>query len=295
MDLADGGRIDWAAHPRLSFVRGDVLDAALVDELVGRCGLVLHLAAVVGVDEYIKQPEHVLDVNILGARNVLLACERHHRPVLMTSTSEVYGKNQDVLIEDSDSLLGPSVNRRWSYAVSKLAAEHYARALASLGLRYVIVRYFNVYGPLMDEPGRGRVISKFVGCIQRGEPLSLVDSGGAVRAFCYVDDAVEATVRLALALEEGDDGVSGRSFNIGRDEPVTIRDLAGMMIRLSGHERGMVDVPGARFFGSGFEEVPLRVPDVTALQSAIGFTAGTPLDEGLRRTLRYWHCLHKSE
>lgn len=289
-DLRDEGRVDWAAHPSLDFVRGDVTDESAVDAWVRRCGLVVHLAAVVGVDEYIQRPEDVLDVNVLGGRVVLRACQRHGVPVLAASSSEVYGKNDEPLREGSDTVLGDASNGRWCYAVSKLVTEHYARALGHAGLRFALVRYFNVYGPRGEAPGRGRVVSKFLGCLRDGRPLPLVDGGAAVRSFCYIDDAAEATARLALALE-ADAPVRGRVFNVGREEPVTIAELARAMIRLSGHAQGVVHVDGEAFFGPGFEEIPTRVPDTTALREAIGFRAETSLDEGLRRTLAPWGLL----
>jgi dTDP-4-amino-4,6-dideoxygalactose transaminase/nucleoside-diphosphate-sugar epimerase len=289
LDVQRGERLaGGAAGAR--FVEADVTDAAMVEAEVARAGLVIHLAAVVGVEEYLRRPERVLDVNILGSRNVMHACAQHGRPVLLASSSEVYGKNPFALREESDEVLGAPSRRRWSYAVSKAAAEHYAHALGDRGLAFAIVRYFNVYGALLDQPGEGRVLARFLGCLRDRRPLPLVDGGGAVRCFCYVDDAVEATVALALALEVGD-AVRARTFNVGRHEPVTMRRLAETLLRLSGRPLGTVDVPSGDLFGDGFEEIPQRVPDVSALREAIGFEARVPLDEGLRRLLAHWGLL----
>jgi dTDP-4-amino-4,6-dideoxygalactose transaminase/nucleoside-diphosphate-sugar epimerase len=277
----------------IDFLKADVLDEATIDRTVAEADSVLHLASVVGVDEYLRDPTDVLDTGILGSRNVLRAALRYGRPVLMASTSEIYGKTSTVLHEDSDSLLGPPHKPRWSYSIAKSAAEHYGFALASQGLCFAVVRYFNVYGPLLDAPGRGRVVAKFLGCLQEGRPLSLVDGGAAVRSLCYVDDAVEATVDLALALAPGEP-VAGRAFNVGRAEPVSMRQLAELMIELSGRDVGVRHVRGREFFGEGFEEIPYRVPDVSALHEAIGFTAHTDLREGMRRTLAHWGLLATS-
>jgi dTDP-4-amino-4,6-dideoxygalactose transaminase/nucleoside-diphosphate-sugar epimerase len=289
LDLADG-IVEPAARPSVTFVRGDVRDAELVDSLVARASLVLHLAAVVGVDEYLQRPDEVLDVGILGTRTVLASCLRRSRPVLLASTSEVYGKNLDVLSEDSSAVLGPLDRPRWSYAISKLAAEQWAHASARDGLSHVIVRYFNVYGPGLDTPGRGRVLAKMIGAVQRGEPITLVDGGNAVRSLCYVDDAVEGTVRLAESIER-DPRLGGRTFNIGRREPVTMRQLAEAVIRATGHTAGWVAVPGSEAFGPGFEEIPSRVPNVDAMREATGFTASIDLETGLRRTLASYGLL----
>ena len=270
--------------PSVRHVTADVRDAAAMDEAVRGCSLVLHLAAVVGVDEYLARPEEVLEVGILGTRNVLEACVRHGRPVVLVSTSEIYGKNTDPLHESADAVIGPVDRPRWSYAISKLASEQWAAALARRGLRHLTVRYFNVYGHGLDAPGQGRVLAKMVGAVQRGEPLTLVDGGEAVRCFCHVDDAVEATLRLATELESGD-RLLGRAFNVGRAEPVSMRALADLVVRLTGHRAGTRVVPGAQAFGAGFDEIPHRVPDVEALAEATGFRATIDLETGLRRTL----------
>lgn len=280
------GRIDG----QVERVEGDVRDAALVDSLVARSDRVIHLAAVVGVDEYLRRPLEVLDVNILGTRNVLLACTRHGRPVVFASTSEVYGKNAGTLDESKDRVYGPAHNNRWSYAISKSACEQYAYALANQGLIFSAVRYFNVYGPHLDAPGRGRVISKFLGRIQAAKPLELVDGGHAVRCLCYVEDAAEATARLAVSLDAGT-SFCDRSINIGRAEPMSMRCLAQLMIELSGHTAGIEEVAGVDHFGPGFEEIPHRVPDVEFLHEAIGFRARVDARTGLMRTLDHWGLL----
>lgn len=279
---------------RVEHVLGSVMDTALIEDLVARCSRVYHLAAVVGVDEYIHRPDDVLDVNILGTRTVLNACLRHQKPVLLTSTSETYGKNTNALHEEADRVYGSSANSRWSYAVSKSAGEHYARAYGKRGLNYVIVRYFNAYGPLLDSPGKGRVISKFLGAIQEKRPLTLVDGGEAVRSLCFISDAAEATARLGLAVAPGS-AVNGQAVNIGRVDPVSMKQLADLMIHLSGHQAGTVDVPGERFFGPGFEEIPYRVPRVDRLRELIGFEAKVTLKEGLTEVLAHWGLLAPEE
>ncbi len=270
---------------QVEWIKGDVRDAALIDQTVARCERVIHLAAIVGISEYLRDPVSVLDVGIMGTRNVLGACQRHGRPVLLASTSEIYGRAAGLLHEQSDAVLAaPSVGR-YCYAASKMAAEHYAFALARAGLMVTITRYFNVYGPRLGPPGSRRVVSQFLAAIRERAPLSLVDGGAAVRSFCHVDDAARATVELALALGQ-DPRVAGRAFNVGRNEPVAIRELARLMIELSAHRGGVREVAGRDFFGTGFEEIPNRVPDVSALREAIGFEATIGLAEGLTRTLR---------
>jgi len=282
LDVAPFGRLE--PHPALTCIPGDVRDAAVVGSLVAQSRRVVHLAAVVGVDDYMADPAHVLDVNVLGTRRVLQACLEHSRPVLLTSSSEVYGINDEVLTEGSARMYGSYRSPRWSYALSKSVGEQYAQAYAREGLAHVTIRFFNVYGPGLDSLGSGRVISKFLGHIRDGTPLPLVDGGHAIRSYCYVEEAIDATLALALAVS-ADSPLLGRAFNVGRAEPVSVRRLAERMIALSGHKAGTVDVPGAEFFGADFEDIPKRVPDVSALAEAIGFEASIDLDEGLGRTL----------
>lgn len=285
LDL-DFGADRLPQDPRLERVVGDVRDAALVDALVARCARVAHLGAIAGVHHYLARTFDVLDVNILGTRTVLEAAARHGRPTLLASTSETYGKSGATLEEHGDSVLGPSTNARWCYAVSKLAAEHYAWAHARAGLPVTAVRYFNVYGPLLDAPGEGRVLAQFLGRLRAGRPLALVDGGHAVRCFCYVDDAVEATGRMLLALAP-DSPLVGRPFNVGRPEPVTMRRLAELVVGLSGHAPGVEDVSGMDFFGRGFEDIEHRVPDTSDLEVTLGWHAATDLVTGLTRVLAH--------
>ncbi|MCX5934379.1 MAG: DegT/DnrJ/EryC1/StrS family aminotransferase, partial [Pseudanabaena sp. LacPavin_0818_WC45_MAG_42_6] len=257
LDTADPGRLD-DLDSSVHKVIGDIMDVDLMDSWISRCDRVIHLAAVVGVDEYMTRPHEVLDTGILE--------------------------------EESDHWYGSSQNYRWCYGISKTAGEHYAYALGRLGLTAAAVRYFNIYGAKLDAPGKGRVISKFLGCIRDGKPLTLVDGGHAVRTLCYIDDAAEATARLALELSP-ECSFNHSAVNIGRSEPMTVRELAEMMIRLSGHKAGTVEVKGTEFFGKGFEEIPLRVPNVSKLARVLNFKAKIEPEEGLRRTLDYWGLL----
>lgn len=278
---------------KLTLVKGDVMDEKLIDQWVSRCARVMHLAAIVGVDYYVQNPLKVLDVNIIGTRNVLTSCLKYNRPVLLTSTSEVYGKNDELLNEDSNRLYGSSANSRWCYAVSKSACEHYAHALGKQGLTYTIVRYFNVYGPTMDATEKGRVVGKFLAAIRDKKPMTLVDGGKAIRSFCYIDDAVVATSRMILELSD-DSSFNGEAINIGRTDPVTIEHLANLMTALSGQQAGIEYKPGASFFGQGFEEIPDRVPEVSKLEKLLNFKAEITLEEGIAKTLDYWGYLNGS-
>lgn len=275
-------------HPSLDHIIGDVTDRDAVRAAVAGCSLVLHLAAIADVRVYMKRPEAVLDNNILGTRNVLGTCADAGAPVIFASSSEAYGRNEDDLSPGSSTVLGPTRERRWCYSVSKLAGEHYAWAMRDRGLRVAVVRYFNVYGPLLDGPGRGRVIRVFLDRIEAGEALPLVDGGHAIRSFCYVDDAVRGTLMIRDALLAG--SADGEVYNVGNDEPVSMKRLAEVMIALSGHEAGTIEVSGVAHFGAGFAEIPRRVPDLSGI-AELGFVAEVSLAEGVRRTLRHFDLL----
>ncbi len=296
LDVAPFDRLaDLTGHPRLRCCFADVRDAGAMRLHLQGCDVVLHLAAVVGVQRYIADPGAVIDVNLNGTRAVADACRHHGCALLLASTSEVYGTMAVDLREDAPVQLGNLHNPRWSYALSKASAEQVVLAHARAGLRAAVVRYFNVYGPELDAPGQGRVLSQFLGQLLAGKPLHLVDGGAAVRSLCYIDDAVQATLLLVdrLAGENASGGapVVGEIVNVGRKEPVTMAELAGHVLRLSGRAVGTVDVAGDLQFGQGFEEIPRRVPVLEKLERLTGFVAATTLECGLRNTLGHWGLL----
>ena len=202
--------IDFDRHPNFRFVQGDVTDlAALEQALTPGVDTVFHLAAVVGVKNYMKDPLQVLDVNVIGTRNVLELSQRHGTRVVFASTSEVFGKNPNPpWAEDDDRVLGSTRTARWSYSTSKGMAEHLVFAMhAAHGLPVTVVRYFNVYGPRQNPIF---VISQTIHRILNGRQPLLYDSGDQTRCFTYVDDAIAGTL---LAAES--DAAIGEAFNIG--------------------------------------------------------------------------------
>ena len=281
---------DLADCPNLRRLTVDVRDAEAVDAAIVGSQLVLHLAAIVGVQRYLADPLAVIDVNLNGTRQVAAACTRHGAALVFVSTSEVYGSSACDLREDGPIQLGNLHSPRWSYALSKASAEQVVLAHSRAGMRGLVVRFFNVYGPLIDEPGQGRVISQFLGAIAAGRPLSLVDGGSAIRSFCFIDDAVAATLRLAARLL-ADVAVSGQIINVGRREPVSMAELAEHFVRLTGRGVTVEVVSGESHFGVGFEEIQRRVPNLDRLRQWADFEAPTSLEVGLRRTLHHWGLL----
>ena len=271
--------------PGFRYLKGSVFDADLLESLIAKSDLVYHLAAVVGVEHYVEDPFHVLNVNVNGTQNVLKFAHRYDKKLVFASTSEVYGKSRDTPFrEDGDRLLGSTEIDRWCYSTSKAVGEHFCFAYAKLGLPVVIVRFFNAYGPRLDRIDVGRVITIFMGQLLRGEDLTVIGDGLQTRAFTYVDDAVEALVR-AGTLPQAVGGI----FNIGTDRETTILELAEAMIRVhpgTGSKIRMVHQE--QVYGTSYEDIPRRVPDITRLRTILGVEPKVPLEEGLARTIDWF-------
>jgi UDP-glucose 4-epimerase len=267
------------------YLKGSVFDADLLESLIAKSDLVYHLAAVVGVEHYVEDPFHVLNVNVNGTQNVLKFAHRYDKKLVFASTSEVYGKSRDTPFrEDGDRLLGSTQIDRWCYSTSKAVGEHFCFAYAKLGLPVVIVRFFNAYGPRLDRIDVGRVITIFMGQLLRGEDLTVIGDGLQTRAFTYVDDAVEALVR-AGTLPQAVGGI----FNIGTDRETTILELAEAMIRVhpgTGSKIRMVHQE--QVYGTSYEDIPRRVPDITRLRTILGVEPKVPLEEGLAKTIAWF-------
>ena len=287
-DLSTGRRSNLsksAGRETVSFVEGTILDETLVERLVADADRVFHLAAAVGVAHIIANPLGSLLVNSRGSENVLAACAQHARKVLITSSSEVYGRTARVpMHEDDDRILGSTVVQRWSYATAKALDEHLALAYAAHGLRAVIVRYFNIYGPRMDPQGYGSVMANFLRQASAGEPLTVYGDGLQTRCFTYIDDCIDGTV---LAMESH--VAEGQVFNIGNESTETaVVQLAAQVIHATGSDSTIVHETYESHFGTGFEDTRRRVPSATRARDVLGWTAQIGLDEGLRRTFASW-------
>jgi UDP-glucose 4-epimerase len=287
-DLSTGKRSNLPGHAGrddVHLVEGTILDEPLVENLVAGCDRVFHLAAAVGVAHIIANPIGSMLVNSRGTENVLGACSRHDRAVLITSSSEVYGRGGRIpMHEDDDRILGSTLIPRWSYATAKALDEHFALAHAANGLATVIVRYFNIYGPRMDPQGYGSVMANFLRQALGGEPVTVYGDGLQSRCFTYIDDCIDGTMR---AMETP--SAQGQVFNIGNQATeTTIADLARMVIAASGSRSEVVHETYESHFGTGFEDTRRRVPSAARATERLGWTAAVGLEEGLRRTLESW-------
>jgi len=228
-------------------------------------------------------------VNINGTEEVLSAAFSHQKKVVFSSTSEIYGRNTVVPFhEDSDRVLGSTQIDRWCYATSKATAEHFCFAFARMGLPVVVLRYFNVYGPRLDQMDRGRVVTIFMGQLLRGEDITVIGDGKQTRCFTYVSDTVEGTIRAATMAE-----AIGGVFNIGSDREISILELARMIKRDLASRSEIVLEPYETHYPKGFEDTRRRVPDVSKAQKTLGYVARVPLDVGLGRTLDWCRTTYR--
>jgi UDP-glucose 4-epimerase len=266
-----------------------VLDADLVDTLVSQHPLTFHLAAAVGVGNIVADPLGGITTNVHGTENVFAAADRHGSRVLLASTSEVYGRSDKVPFrEDGDRVLGPTSVHRWSYATAKALDEHIAFAYADRGVKMSIVRYFNSYGPRIDERGYGSVIARFAAQALGERPITVHGDGKQTRSFTYVSDTIEGTIRAATMTE-----AIGGVFNIGTDREISILELARMIKATLASRSEIVLEPYETHYPKGFEDTRRRVPDVSKAQKMLGYVAGVPLDVGLGRTLNWCRTTYR--
>jgi UDP-glucose 4-epimerase len=272
-------------NPRFHYIKGSILDHDMIETLIAKSDLVYHLAAVVGVEHYVEDPLLVLNVNVNGTQDVLRLAHRYDKKVVFASTSEVYGKSKDTPFrEDGDRLLGPTSIDRWCYSTSKAVGEHFCFAYAKLGLKVVIVRFFNVYGPRLDRIDVGRVMTIFLGQLLRNKDVTVIGDGLQTRAFTYISDCVKA---LDAAANNPD--AVGSIFNIGTDRETTILELAETMVKLfPGTPSKIRFVPQQQIYGESYEDIPRRVPDVTRMREILGVTPEVSLEDGLRETIDWF-------
>lgn len=262
-------------NPNFEFVLGSVLDEAAVDSAVSRSDVVYHLAAAVGVRVIVERTLESLLTNIKGSEIVLEAALRHAKKVLITSTSEVYGKSTDIpLKEDGDRLLGSPLVARWSYSTSKAVDEILAHAYwKTKGLPTVIVRLFNTVGPRQSAE-YGMVIPRFIRAALAGKDLPVHGTGKQTRCFGYVGDIVPALIALMDSAE-----AEGQAINLGSTEEVAISALAELVIEMANSTSRVRLVPYREAYDSGFEDMLRRVPDISKARKLIGFEPRTGLNQ----------------
>ena len=272
------------SHPKFHYTLDSVTNEPVVAELVDRCDIVVHLAAAVGVKLIVEQPVHTIETNVHGTEVVLKHANKKKKLVVIASTSEVYGKSEDVPFrEDSDLVMGPTPKHRWAYACSKAIDEFLALAYwKERKLPVIIVRFFNTVGP--RQTGQyGMVIPNFVQQALAGKPITVFGDGRQQRSFTHVADVVGALLKLV-----NEPKAIGQVINLGNTEEVTIQRLAERVRELSGSASPIVLIPYDEAYESGFEDMPRRVPDLSKAEAMIGYKTRFTLDDILTQVIEYF-------
>jgi len=265
----------------VEFVQGSILNADLVDDVVSRVDRVFHLAAAVGVELIVEKPLESLMTNIRGTETVIEKAHKYDKRTLVTSTSEIYGKNtSDSLSEEDDRILGSPLKSRWSYSEAKAIDEILAYTYwREKGLETVIIRLFNTVGP-RQTGNYGMVVPRFVRQALHGEPITIYGDGTQTRCFCSVGDIVQGMVALFETPE-----AFGRVFNLGGAEEVSMRELADRVISLAGSSSELEFIPYDLAYEEGFEDMARRVPNTERARDLVGFQPEADLDDIIRTVI----------
>ena len=265
-------------NANINLVQGDILDPQAVAKAVEDADIVVHAAAIAGIDTVIKSPVRTMEVNMIGTANVLRAIKEAgvSDRVIEFSTSEVFGSMAYRVSEENQAVAGSAGEARWVYAVSKLAGEHLAHAyFREYNLPTVTLRPFNIYGP--GQTGEG-AIQIFIRKALKNEPITIYGDGTQIRAWCFVDDMVDA---LMLALERPE--AVGESFNVGNARAVTtVFGLAEAVCRVLGSSSEIVFKPSLS------ADIELRIPETRKAEQLLGYKAKVDLEEGIRRTAEWY-------
>jgi UDP-glucose 4-epimerase len=267
-------------NPRLKIIRSKISACAELPKLAAKAQFIFHLAATVGVELVVKSALHVLEASFHETQILLKAAAKNSTPLLLTSTSEVYGKSaKPEFGEDDDLLIGQPGQSRWSYACSKLTDEFLALAYArEKNLPVTIARLFNTVGP--RQTGRyGMVLPRFIAAAKKNEPLKVFGDGKQTRCFCLVNDVVEALVRLQDCRK-----ARGEIFNIGGTEEVSMLELAKLVVKTLGSKSQIELIPYDKAYAPGFDDMRRRKPLVEKLERFVKFKPQTPLREIIRLT-----------
>ncbi len=287
LDNLSTGKLQNVAHlennPDFELVVGTVLNENLVDKLVEKCDVIFHLAAAVGVELIVKEPLESLTTNIKGSEIVLEMANRYHKKILITSSSEIYGKNVNgPLKENDDRILGSPLKVRWSYSTAKAVDEMLAYVYwKEKKVPSIIVRLFNTVGP-RQTGAYGMVMPRFISQALKNEPITVFGTGKQSRCFVHVKDVVKALTKL---IEEPK--AVGEVFNIGSQEEITIEQLAKEIIKITNSKSRIEYIPYEKAYEEGFEDMQRRVPEIAKINKLIGFKPTCALREIIEDIVRY--------
>ena len=270
-------------NPAFRFINESILNEALLERLIPSRDLIFHLAAAVGVRHILQDPLAAINTNVRGTEAVLGLAFRYWKRIVIASSSEIYGKATHVPFqEDDDRVLGSTGVPRWSYSMSKAIDEHFAFAYAVKGLPVSIVRYFNSYGPRIEERGYGSVVANFARQALRGDPITVHGDGQQTRCFTYISDTVAGTLLAGEA-----EAAHGQAFNIGNPVETSVLELAQTIKRLMRSKSRIEFMPYEAYYGVGFEDMRRRVPAIDKARKLLGFTPRVSLETGLKKTLAW--------
>ena len=270
-NLVTGRRENLSAHlggDKVELIEGSILDLPLLDKLINENEYVFHLAAAVGVFNIVNHPLDSLKTNIRGTENVLETAHKYTKPVFITSSSEVYGKNvSDSLKESDDRIIGTPVKLRWSYSEAKAIDESLAYAYwVEKKLETRVVRLFNTVGP-RQLGAYGMVVPRFVQAALKNEPITIYGTGEQTRCFGHVYDAIDAMASIAFS-----QNTIGKVINIGNNFEISINNLAKQVIDQTNSKSEIIYVPYEEAYGDGFEDMERRVPNIELIKSLVGWT-----------------------
>lgn len=287
LDDLSTGRLENVVHlensPEFELVVGTILNENLMDKLVERCDAIFHLAAAVGVELIVKKPVESLTTNIKGSEIILEMAHRYRKKVLITSTSEIYGKNTNgPLKENDDRILGSPLKTRWSYSTAKAVDEMLAYVYwKEKQVPSIIVRLFNTVGP-RQSGSYGMVMPRFISRALENKPITVFGNGKQTRCFIHVRDVVNALIKLI-----NEPKAVGDVFNIGSQDEISIEELAKQIIRLTKSKSKIEYMSYDQAYEEGFEDMQRRVPDTAKLKSLIGFKTTFPLDDIIKDIVDY--------
>lgn len=270
-------------NKKFHYIIDSIFNESVLRELVDKCDLIFHHAAAVGVELIIQSPVRTIETNIYGTEMVLKYANLKKKKVIITSTSEVYGKSTKIPFSENDDLvIGPTNMGRWSYACSKAIDEFLAIAYwKEKKLPVIIVRLFNTVGP--RQTGKyGMVVPRFIKCALANEPITIYGSGKQSRCFTYISDVVSGLI----ALSEEPKAV-GEVFNIGNPDEITIEELALKIKKMTNSRSKLKYIPYVKAYGEGFEDMMRRIPDIRKIHKYVGYSPKVSIDEILKRTISW--------
>jgi nucleoside-diphosphate-sugar epimerase len=298
MDMQDDRVADLRGHPRFHFFEGDItINKEWIEYHIRKCDTVLPLVAIATPATYVKEPLRVFELDFEANLPIVRSCVKYRKRILFPSTSEVYGMCRDAEFDPyaSELVVGPIPKQRWIYSISKQLMDRVIWAYgAQEGLDFTLFRPFNWIGAGLDnihtpKEGSSRVITQFFGHIVRGEEIKLVDGGGQKRAFTYIDDGVDALMRM---IDNRDGVASGKIYNVGNPaNEFSVRELATMMVALAldypeyreaASRVKLVETTSSSYYGAGYQDVQHRMPRIANTTEDLGWTPKVEMSLALR-------------